>query len=221
MTQKTISSRSYRGQTHEERLDERRRRLIAAAIAVYGERGYRQASVKAVCEAAGLTERYFYESFSNSEALLIASYEAVTAGVFKEITDAAKAAGRSRRLKARAMLHAYFSALKREPRSARVFLVEIRSVSLAVDEAFDATLSGIAREVARIVGPRNSPPDELLGFGVVGGIIHIALRWIKQGYEPAIDHVVEAAMQLGKALFAQPVTSARRIAARKGTPQVQ
>lgn len=203
MTQKIPAARFYRGQTQEERQDERRRRLIAAAIEVYGARGFRHASVKAVCDAAGLTERYFYESFSNSEALLVASYEAVTHGVFKEITDAAAAAGRGRRAKARAMLRAYFAALRREPRSAQVFLVEIRGVSRAVDEAFDATLVMIAREVARIVAPQKPAPGELLALGLVGGIIHIALHWIKLGYEPAIEEVIEAGMQLGKGLFAK------------------
>ena len=81
-------TRSYRGQSQEQRRAERRARLIEGAIAVYGERGYHQATVKAVCEAAGLTERYFYESFANSEALLIDSYNTVTYGVLGEILRA-------------------------------------------------------------------------------------------------------------------------------------
>jgi AcrR family transcriptional regulator len=43
--------------SQDERRAQRRSQLIAAAIQVYGEIGYRQATVKAVCEAAGLTER--------------------------------------------------------------------------------------------------------------------------------------------------------------------
>jgi AcrR family transcriptional regulator len=120
--------------SQDERRAQRRSQLIGAAIEVYGERGYRQATVKAVCEAAGLTERYFYESFANSEDLLIASYNAVTYSVFGEIRAAAESAGPTRIERARAMLHAYFAALQRDPRSARVFLVEIRGVSRAVDK---------------------------------------------------------------------------------------
>ncbi|WP_308600541.1 TetR family transcriptional regulator [Massilia sp. Dwa41.01b] len=84
---------------------------------MYGARGYRQATVKAVCEAAGLTERYFYESFDNSEALLVTCFNTVTYGVFGEITAAARAAGRGRVARARAMLAAYFAALQRDPAS--------------------------------------------------------------------------------------------------------
>jgi AcrR family transcriptional regulator len=195
----TALTRSYRGQSQEQRRAERRSRLIAGAIAVYGERGYHQATVKAVCEAAGLTERYFYESFPNSESLLIDSYNAVTYGVLGEILRAGAAAGRGRIARSRAMLHAYFAALQREPQSARVFLVEIRGVSRAVDQAFDASLRTIGREVARVTGSA-AADDELLQAGVIGGVIHIALRWIEDGYHPPIERAVESALRLGAAL---------------------
>ncbi|MFC0252135.1 TetR/AcrR family transcriptional regulator [Massilia consociata] len=205
-----LTTRSYRGLSQEERRAERRSRLIAAAIAVYGERGYHQATVKAVCEAAGLTERYFYESFANSEALLIACFNAVTFSVLGEIRQAAQGAGRGRIARSRAMLHAYFTALQREPQSARVFLVEIRGVSRAVDQAFDAALRAIGQEVARIVAPPGAQEDQLLQAGVVGGVIHIALRWIAQGYTPPTEAVVESALKLGMVLASSPGRSAPR-----------
>src|SRR4051812_2571434 len=111
-----VQSRPYRGVPQDERRAQRRSQLIAAAIAVYGERGYRQATVKAVCEAAGLTERYFYESFANSEELLIASYNAVTFAVHSEMVAAAQGAGGDAVERGRAMLRTYFEALQRDPR---------------------------------------------------------------------------------------------------------
>ncbi|MGH8856316.1 MAG: TetR/AcrR family transcriptional regulator [Telluria sp.] len=198
------TTRSYRGLSQEERQADRRSRLIAAAIAVYGERGYHQATVKAVCESAGLTERYFYESFANSEALLINSFNAVTYSVLGQITRAAQEAGRGRIARSRAMLHAYFAALQKEPQSARVFLVEIRGVSRAVDQAFDSALRAIGREVARIVAPPGVPENELLQAGVVGGVIHIALRWIEDDYRPDIETVVDSALRLGAVLASAP-----------------
>jgi AcrR family transcriptional regulator len=190
--------------SQDDRRAQRRSKLIAAAISVYGERGYRQATVKAVCEAAGLTERYFYESFANSGELLIASFNAVTFRVFEASVEAAAAAGRSRTERARALLRAYFSALQRDPRSARVFLVEIRGVSREVDKAFDAALRQIGREVGKIVAPPDSEPDQLLEAGVVGGVIHIALRWIEDGYLPTIEAVTDSALRLVMVLARGP-----------------
>jgi len=201
-------ARTYRGVPPDERRAQRRAQLITAGIVVYGERGYRQATVKAVCEAAGLTERYFYESFGNSEELLIACFHAVTHAVMEQIMEAARHAGDSRTARARAMLHAYFAALQREPQSARVFLVEIRGVSRAVDKAFDAALRTIGEEVARMVAPPGAASDPLLQAGIVGGVIHIALRWIGDGYQPAIDAVTDSALRLGIVL-ARPVRIAQ------------
>lgn len=193
-------ARPYRGVPHDERRAQRRAQLIEAAVAVYGEHGYRQATVKRVCEAAGLTERYFYESFSNSEELLIASYNAVTFAVLDEVTAAGVAAGEDRHARARVMLQVYFSALQREPHSARVFLVEIRGVSRAVDKAFDQSLRVIGERIASLVAPPDVPADPLLEAGMVGGVIHIALRWIEDGYMPPIDAVVESGLRLGMVL---------------------
>jgi hypothetical protein len=77
-----------------------------------------------------------------------------------------------------------------------VFLVEIRGVSRAVDKAFDASLRAIGQEVGRIAGPEVGQADALLQAGVVGGVIHIALRWIEDGYVPDIESVTETAMRL-------------------------
>jgi AcrR family transcriptional regulator len=196
MSPQSPSARPYRGVSQDDRRAQRRSQLVAAAIAVYGERGYRQATVKAVCEAAGLTERYFYESFANSDELLIASFNAVTFRVFDASMQAAAAAGRGRTQRARALLSAYFTALRRDPRSARVFLVEIRGVSREVDKAFDAALRQIGGEVSKIVAPPASRADDLLEAGVMGGVIHIALRWIEDGYQPSIEAVTDSALRL-------------------------
>jgi hypothetical protein len=116
--------------------------------------------------------------------------------VFGQITQSGAGAGATRAERARAMRRAYFSALQSDPRSARVFLVEIRGVSRAVAKAFDASLRAIAEELARIAGTEGEASDPLLQAGVVGGVIHIALRWIEDGYTPDIDSVTDSAMRL-------------------------
>lgn len=193
--------RRYRGISTEERRAQRKKVLIEAAIQVYGQQGYQKATVKAVCAVAGLTERYFYESFANSEALLIASYNSVTFSLFADILRAAQGAGPDLRAQARAMLTTYFDALRQNPPSARMFLVEIRGVSPAVDDAFDASLRIIRLSLAqRVVDVRQRPGDLLLE-GVLGGVIQIALRWIAQSYQPDLNDVTETALQLVSVLW--------------------
>jgi len=90
-TSKTGQGRTYGGQSSGERQADRRERLIRAAIATYGEQGYRRTTVADVCRTAGLTPRYFYESFANSEALLIAAYKEVTRIALDTLRAAASA----------------------------------------------------------------------------------------------------------------------------------
>lgn len=205
MTSTTLPPRSYRGMSQADRQQDRRSRLIEAAIAVYGERGYRQASVKAVCEAAGLTERYFYESFANSDELLVTSFNAVTMAVRQQSMEAARntGSGATQAERARAMLHAYYACLRDEPHSARVFLVEIRGVSAAVDAAFELALRAIAREITPALGLRGKGENALLQLAVLGGVIQLATSWVNQGYAPSIDDVTDTALQLVRVLFEQ------------------
>lgn len=197
-------ARRYRGAEAEERRAQRRGQLIAAAVQVYGERGYQNATVKAVCEAAGLTERYFYESFANSEALLLASFQAVTHRLLQALARAGEAAGGDGPNRALAMLRAYFGILQCEPRSARVFLVEIRGVSKLVDGALADSLSEFGGLLAQALLPPGRQLDPLLTAGVAGGVIHVALRWIGQGYTPDVEVVARTALQLAMVLAREP-----------------
>ncbi|BBX20244.1 TetR family transcriptional regulator [Mycolicibacterium duvalii] len=55
----------------------RRDELIAAGIAALGSREGPGLTVRAVCRAAGLTERYFYESFTDRDDYVAAVYDEV------------------------------------------------------------------------------------------------------------------------------------------------
>jgi AcrR family transcriptional regulator len=196
-------ARRYRGVSQEERRESRRRSLILAAIKVYGESGFRAASIKAVCAEAGLTERYFYESFGNGEDLLLAAYHAVIEGLLVELAEAAAHVQGGRTERARVMLHAYFSLLQREPAAARLILIEIRGVSEAATDAYTAALRSIAQRLAGAFAIGNDATDQLLALGVVGGISLTALHWIQQGHTPGIDVMVDVALKLARGLLGE------------------
>ncbi|BBZ56756.1 TetR/AcrR family transcriptional regulator [Mycolicibacterium phocaicum] len=61
--------RVYGGVTGEERTAERRRKLIEAGMNLFGSASSGSVRVKDVVAEAGLTERYFYESFADLNAL--------------------------------------------------------------------------------------------------------------------------------------------------------
>lgn len=191
MSSSPAASRLYRGQSLEERRAERREALIQAAIVVYGRVGYRNASVKAVCEEAGLTERYFYESFASSDALLAAAYQTVATRTREECLAAARAAPPADGL--RVLLEAYYGRLRAHPEAARVFLVEIGGVSPQVDMA---VREAMAAWMAMLAPSAKGAAPELVAAGVVGALVQIALDWIASGYRRPVEEVVDAALAI-------------------------
>ncbi|GGD01852.1 TetR/AcrR family transcriptional regulator [Halopseudomonas salina] len=195
--------RRYRGSAVEQRKAQRRQQLIDAAIRVYGENGYRHSGVKQVCDAAGLTQRYFYESFAHSDELLIASYEQAARWMREDNMAAAEAAGADPVVRSRAMLLAYFQRLKENPTIARLLLIEIRGISPAVDEAIEKALEATSDDIARLLARPGQRFNGLLQAGILGGVIHIALHWMANGYRTPVDVVTDTALKLGVSLLDQ------------------
>ncbi|MGE2731609.1 TetR/AcrR family transcriptional regulator [Mycolicibacterium vaccae] len=66
----------------------RRGELIAAGIAALGDPERPGLTVRAVCRAAGLTERYFYESFTDRDDFVAAVYDEVCAAAMSALRQA-------------------------------------------------------------------------------------------------------------------------------------
>ncbi|ORB69300.1 TetR family transcriptional regulator [Mycobacterium shinjukuense] len=66
----------------------RRDNLIAAGVELLGGEGGPALTVRAVCRRAGLTERYFYESFADREQFVRAVYDDVCTRAMAALTSA-------------------------------------------------------------------------------------------------------------------------------------
>lgn len=202
----TARARNYAGLSADERKLARRERLIEGAIRAYGELGYRNTTVKAVCEAAGLTERYFYEFFfANSEALLVAAFDTVSRRVFDRLEEVRREHGGPAEERGHAVLRAYYHMLKEEPDGARLFVIEIARVGPAVDAVWGALLLQFGEVLARMMAPDSDikpRPGELVRAGVVGGVVQIAKEWIRSGYARSVDAVAADALKICRVLAA-------------------
>ena len=198
-----VAARQYGGHSAEARRVARRERLIEAAIRVYGEVGYRNASVKAVCEAAELTERYFYESFDSSEALLISAFEAVSHRLINCLDRVRAEHAGTAEARCYAMLRSYFEALKDDPVGARLFILEISRVGPAVDEVAAALLCEFGELLSRTLAPNTGTKlkkGEYMRAGVVGAVLEIAKVWIRSGYAKSVDAVATDALKICRVL---------------------
>ena len=189
------AERRWGDRTADERRLERRAQIMQAALGVYGATGFRTASVKAVCTRAGLTERYFYESFANGEDLLRQCFLEVNRALVARMREAAAPDGRAPLERIRAALLVYFQQIKDNPAGSRVFLLEMASVSAATEALVSQSLDEFGTLLLEALGVE-TPPSPLLLRGVIGGGLHIARAWIGTGYEESVANVAAAALRL-------------------------
>ena len=180
--------RRYGGASFEDRQAERRQKLILAAIAVFERVGRDGATVAAICAEAGLTARYFYESFPSRDALFLEAYRVVQRELLAEIGRAAGGAD-----PVRAARTPVVSARAAHPGPARVFLLDPHGREPEMQAAGHET----AMRLTGVFAP--GVRDPLAQAGVLGAIIDIARRWIAGGFAEPVEQVTATALRFAKA----------------------
>jgi AcrR family transcriptional regulator len=188
--------RTYRGASPRQRQEDRRARLVEAAIEVFGTVGYRGATVDRLCAEAGLTKRYFYESFDGSEQLLLAAYTRVTGELRDRLVAGSQGAGPELAEQVEAALRALFSAFDEDPRRARLAFVEVLGVSPAVDAAYRAVTESFAETLLELAPPALGGARagrKIVATGLVGAVVFVAQQWVLTERREPVDTVVSSA----------------------------
>lgn len=94
--------RPYRGVDPAERQAQRRRRLLAAGLDLLGgeQQDPAELTVRSICREAGLTMRYFYESFTDKDEFVSAVFDWVVADIATTTQAAVAAAPRREQTRA-------------------------------------------------------------------------------------------------------------------------
>jgi len=196
----TRRGRIYGGKAAEARSHERRERLIAAGVELFGTQGYSATTVRHVCTEAGLTERYFYESFENREELFVAVASECVTGLVDAIVRARAHVDDTPDEQIRAMLTAYFEWFKADARRARIQLFEPLLISPRFHELyrdvvslFVAMIADIAtRFFAEAIAIRGLDAT-LLATGLAGAATELVKEWAVSGYARPVDDLVRNA----------------------------
>ena len=186
--------RRYRGVSEEVRRTERRQRFIAAGLTTFGTRGYHNSTVRSICAEAGLTERYFYESFENSEDLLCVVYEHVTQRVRERVLASLLDVPGDPVEVSRAGLEAFLGAMRDDPRMARILFVEVLGVSERVDNLYRLSTEQFIQLLIRLSQPLLNPDDlpeplqaDVIATGLIGSIVMSVSRWALLGFQEPVE----------------------------------
>lgn len=186
-------ARPYRGVSAEDRRASRRQALLDAALELVSAPDHRPVTMTAVCERAGLTERYFYESFPDRDALVLAVYEQVADEALQtlhRVTDGIT----DRVAIARASVEAMVALMVDDPRKGRVLLVApITEPTLAGRVIAHApTWAFLIRQQ---LSPDASEEDrDLISTGLVGTLTSLFFAYLAGTLQVSraafVDHLV-------------------------------
>ena len=163
----------FKGVSADDRRIDRRNRLVAAAFEIAGTEGAGALGVGRVCLAAGLTKRYFYESFGSLAQLQSAVVDHAIAAMSERV-DPFRPTGPGE--PPQAWLEAFVGALVDDQCLARVLLAETHGGALSAfrHQIIDVAIAGMA--------PTGSDPQadrraRLVAYAQIGTLSELCLAW--------------------------------------------
>jgi TetR/AcrR family fatty acid metabolism transcriptional regulator len=171
--------------------DATRRRILDAALDVFGERGYHAAAVDEIVARADASKGTFYFHFPNKQGIFLALADEgarrLAAGVERAVADEPNALRR-----VDAALRAVLGTLSRHRTLARLLLVDLGG-------GFGAKLVEVRGRLAELirghldaaVAEGSIPPldTELAAYVWLGAIDEIVMRWLTTGSPDELESV--------------------------------
>lgn len=207
MSSSPAAPRRYGGKTAEQRRTERRTALVDAALGIWQEQGWAAVTMRGVCARANLTDRYFYENFTNRDELLATAWDQVRDETLRAVLDTIAEHAESPPMdQLRAGLTVIVHRVEEDPARAQILygdhsgsaILEQRrrqSVQQATDILIDLARPFLRAEVDEFA----FHTAVLLG---IGGFVEIMLAWrsgmLEAGPTTLIDHLTEISQSLAQ-----------------------
>lgn len=204
------AQRTYGGVSADERRAQRRSALLTAALEIIGTHGLGKLTVSGLCTAAGLNERYYYESFDSRDAVLTALIDSIAEELAATILTALRTAPDEPGAKAHAAIAAGIHLLTDDPRKAEVALIagmatpELRARTNATVRAFARLVAAQGGDFYGVTDPTSDPLIDFRATYLVGGLVQTLTVWLQgdltMSKEQLIEHTTEVFVLLGEDL---------------------
>lgn len=194
-------TRSYDGKSADARRKQRRHQLIESCIKLIGSDGYANVSLNAICADAGLTKRYFYESFDSVDSLFTAAFRRITKELQQQVIEQISGQ-KTPQAMITAGFHAFFNYIQKNPHRGRVYLVESLGVNSLRAEMHGSGGGDISKfllaTTLQFLDDDKLPRPVLavLAQGAIGAAIFIGQNWIASDYAQSIDELVQGVSEI-------------------------
>jgi len=201
--------RSYGGKTAVERTQERRARLVDATIALLAAHGEAGTTMTAICGRAGLTERYFYESFPHREDALLAALDHVCERIAGITLGAVEATPGSPEERVHAVMAAFVSLVSDDPALGLVATVQSSStprLRARRHELIGDFADLVASEALELYGEHAWPADRarVQGMVYIAGFAELVGSWLTGEVDLTAEQLTATASDLFHSLTRRP-----------------
>jgi len=197
----TEGARIWGGTTLDERRSARRRKLVETGLDLLGGQTTGAVSVRAACRGAQLTERYFYESFADRDALVLAVYEEVADAARAALEEATRTATDPVDV-ARRSVEAMVSLMVDDPRKGRVLLVAPITEPVLASRSMELApvITGMIR--SQLPPGTSERTRALIATGLLGALMSLFYAYLqgtlRVGREAFVEHCVSLLLNVDK-----------------------
>ncbi|HET7689856.1 MAG TPA: TetR family transcriptional regulator [Nocardioidaceae bacterium] len=196
----------WHGSTADERQTQRRRQLLDAGFQLLGTEGAAAVSVRAVTRVSGLSPRYFYESFSDRDELLIAVWEEQYDEVRAVVDAAITVAPDDFLARMRAALLVTLGWLREVPERGRAMLAETLAEELLRRHARrrlpELVLDTAVQSGGTLWAGDTPAKVEVAVVALSGAIVNLFLEWSGGALDVTDEELVDSIVELAAAALA-------------------
>lgn len=188
--------------------------LLDAAFELLGTEGWAATTVRGVCQRARLNPRYFYESFDDLDALVVAVYDRLVEQLAIEVRTAIEAAPEDPRSQTHAAMDRIIGFVDEDRRRGQVLYVEALGNEHLNRRRIETSHALVAAVEQHAAERGDLPPGEQIGrIGaalLVGGSAELVAAWLDGRIDVEREQLVEDATTLFLALGEAAATIAAR-----------
>jgi AcrR family transcriptional regulator len=212
----TRACRRLRGTTAGGRAATRRAHLIDVGIELLGEKGPTGITVREVYARARLNPRYFYESFKDLDALMVAIFDELLSDTIGLVLEAIERAEESEPAKTRAAIETAFRYLTDDPRRIQILLSDAlgsKALAMRRSELVRIGADLMAEQAAGFYGiPNDARLLRSTTYMLAGGLVELLIAWHNRTLDLDVEELIDDASALvsGMGDAARAVADQRR-----------
>ncbi|MFC4057441.1 TetR/AcrR family transcriptional regulator [Planomonospora corallina] len=185
----------------EERLEERRERLISAAYTLYAELGFPDTTIEKLCTVARISNRAFYECFDSRDQLMMVVYGRCVRETLETVAQAVAEAPETLEDRIEAGIATYVRFVTSDRRRARILHLEVRRAGDCLTVSRQEAVAGFCRILEEEPGLSAMAEQagvelRLVVLGMLGAMQELLIEWALAAEPLPVEPLIDTAVHI-------------------------